>query len=98
MTSEWEDLPTLQDVAAAQAAGEEIEIYSPSQGLWIYWEGVVWDSRHLYRSRPVPKVRKVKMLAWFTNHNQLVWYSEDEDTLAGWKRVPAQDLEIEVME
>ncbi len=49
--SEWRDLPTMQDVAAALAAGDEI-IYSTKQGEWGPWEGRYWHANNKFRARP----------------------------------------------
>jgi hypothetical protein len=93
MTQEWKDLPDLQSVAAAQAAGQEIEC--ESLGSWFGWTGSSWQMNCKYRSRPAPKVRKVKMLAWFSAGG-LYLVDESVPMPSSWKRVPAEDKEIEV--
>jgi hypothetical protein len=93
MTAEWKDLPTMQDVASAQAAGHDIQVkYNTG---WINWTGDGWTNYCHYRSRPLPKTRKVKMLCWYAM-GRLTWNVEGSATSENWKRVPAQDLEIEV--
>ncbi len=96
MTTEWKDLPTLQDVAAAQAAGEEIEMKYAAD--WKRWDGFQWSKNYFYRSRPVPKTRKVKMLAWFNEYDSICWYRDGKVISKAWQRVPSEDKEIEVME
>ena len=94
MTNEWTDLPTLQDVAKAQADGWEIEC--TGETLWIPWDGTVWRNFMKYRARPrQPKLRKVKMLAYLDTNAELRWRG-DPAASAQWIRIPAQDIEIEV--
>lgn len=52
MTTEWTDLPTLQDVAAAQARGDEIHCFA---AVWERWGGDWWDADAQFRSRPKQK-------------------------------------------
>ncbi len=96
--SEWKELKTLQDLAAAQAAGEEIEVRL-ARSVWERWAGVVWNSAMNYRSRPAkPKTKKVKLQAWF-NGTDLFWKAELVGLIpSNWVRVPAEDKEIEVPE
>lgn len=56
---EWKDLPTMQDVAAAQAAGEEIEAYLLGQDGWKSWKANAWDASAAYRSRPRKQTKTV---------------------------------------
>ena len=104
MTTDWRQLKTLEDVAAAQANGEEIEylrqMFDRSDG-WYAWGGDKWTSGVMYRARPrQPKMKTVKMLAYLLN-GQLVWYQDNAGCPEGnrfWIRVPAQDIEIEIPE
>lgn len=48
--SEWKVLKTLQEVAAAQAAGDEIQ-REVDYG-WERWNGAYWSSMYNLRSRP----------------------------------------------
>ena len=96
---EWTDLPTLQDVAKAQADGWEIEHYNHPGDYWNVWPQRGWNIQGKYRARPrQPKLRKVKMLAYWRS-GQLVWFQDDTEYPEGsqfWIRIPAQDIEIEV--
>ncbi len=52
-TYEWRDLPTMQDVAAAQAAGDEIHVkVDGPKGAWFLWDGSCWLGDQKYRARP----------------------------------------------
>ena len=46
------------------------------------------------RDKPKP-MKKVNLLAWFTGE-RLTWMSEEYSPLEQWRRVPAEDKEIEV--
>lgn len=93
MTTETEhiDLPTLQDVAKAQADGLEIEVDTwPSHEEW---EGSVWMNYMGYRDRPrQPVMKEVKILCYFDQViQQLVWSSAD--AISGdWIRQPHLDM------
>lgn len=65
MTTEWTDLTTLQDVAAAQARGDEIE-WERFDRVWAQWNGMVWASDVQYRSRPKQKTPEER-IAEFEN-------------------------------
>jgi len=101
MTTEWTDLPTLQDVAKAQANDWEIQLYDKHDDEWIHWAGAGWFIGNKYRARPrQPKMKKVKMLAYWRS-GQLVWFQDDTEYPEGsqfWIRIPAQDIEIEIPE
>lgn len=96
---EWTDLPTLQDVAKAQADGLEIEHYNPFGDCWDVWPQRGWSIKGKYRARPrQPKMKKVKMLCWFTGV-ELSWTKEGwRMTGKSWIRIPTQDIEIEIPE
>ncbi len=49
--NEWRELKTLQEVAAAQAAGEEIECALGELG-WRLWYGADWKDAWKFRARP----------------------------------------------
>ena len=51
-------------------------------------------SHYEIRDKPKP-MKKVKLLAWFTGE-RLTWMSEEYSPLEQWRRVPAEDKEIEV--
>lgn len=98
MSEEWRDLPTLADVAAAQAAGDVVEHCIPTGG-WKFWDGKSWDEEISYRARSVPKTKKVKILGWVYVVSGKTFTAVD-----GWAisrnaiRYPKLDDEIEVPE
>lgn len=100
MTTEWRDLPTMADVAAAQAAGDEIQAnHTDRDTYWIEWVGVRWFAETRYRARPrQPKMKKVKSLCWRDESGDLTWTDEGIGftTESGWQRFPAGDIEGEV--
>ena len=100
MTTEWKDLPTLQDVACAQADGWEIEVqvdagndkYCP----WKPWKQETWSFTYLFRARPrQPKTKKVKYECYDIN-GILSWLQQGRSTMIEWIRQPHLDLEGEV--
>jgi hypothetical protein len=99
MTTEWKDLPTMQDVACAQADGWEIE-WSSLGEEWSNWPSGAWYSNTLFRGRPrQPKMKKVKMLCWYQKGYLLSWAEEGVAREGdGYIRVPSEDKEIEVPE
>lgn len=98
MNNEWRDLPTLADVAAAQAAGDDIEVLTDSGVVWCEWNYVEWEKKWKFRARPAqPKMKKVKLLAWL-DADQLFWLRETSTSKFPAVRVPAEDKIIEVME
>jgi len=50
MKTKWTDCSALQDLAAAQARGDEIDVYAG--GEWSIWDETVWHEREEYRCRP----------------------------------------------
>ena len=50
MSNEWKDCSSLQELAAAQARGDEIDVYA--SGEWSIWDETVWHEREEYRCRP----------------------------------------------
>ncbi len=60
MNSEWRELKTLQEVAAAQAAGDEIRVKEAMFG-WKEWNGSKWSDVSEYRSRARPKAETVTL-------------------------------------
>ena len=58
---EWHDMPTLQDVAGAQAGKWEIEI-AAVQGGWEPWCGDAWTEAWNFRARPrQPKTKTITL-------------------------------------
>ena len=98
-TSEWRDLPTMADVAAAQAAGDEIEIFDQALDKWEKWNDSAWFYSADYRARPAqPKMKKVKILGWFNPETGCTTTRLNDNKWAGWTRYPNLDDEVEVPE
>ncbi len=57
---EWRDLPTIQEVAAAQAAGDEI--HRDAGTGFMGWDGTYWASNWKFRSRPRKPATKTIVL------------------------------------
>ncbi len=54
----WRDLPSLQDVAAAVAAGDEI--HREAEYWWEEWNGTYWNNNWKFRARPrKPATKKI---------------------------------------
>ena len=99
MSNEWRDLPTMADVAAAQTAGDEIEIGYGDK--WATWDGKTWAESWFFRARPVqPKMKKVKILGWVKAHSGLTITQIENypEVNKDWIRYPKLDDEIEVPE
>ncbi len=59
--TEWRDLPTIQDVAAALTAGDEIQ--DDMLGCWSNWMiGDGWSLEHKFRARPRKPAAKTVVL------------------------------------
>lgn len=95
--SEWRYLPTLADVAAAQAAGDEIEVGSDDTG-WCRWNQQHWFMSNKYRARAKPKVRKIRILGWVGSCGETLTRREDLEVNPAlrWIRYPKLDDEVEV--
>ena len=91
-TENWIDLPTLQDLAKAQADGWEIEFKTIYEG-WAVWEQATWNGGIPYRGRPrQPKMKEVKMECWLID-GRLDWRDWNEPTQGSrWIRQPHLDL------
>jgi len=96
-TENWIDLPTLQDVAKAQADGWEIE-FKTIYGGWAVWEQATWNGGIPYRGRPhQQKMKEVKMECWLCA-THLSWRTENASILRDWVRQPHLDLIVKVPE
>lgn len=94
--NEWRNLPTLANVAAAQAAGDEIQFRSHETYEWRSWSGKTWDKDWLFSARPAqPKTVKVKILCWYDG-GRMHFVRETWPVGSDWIRIPEQDIEIEV--
>jgi hypothetical protein len=56
--SNWTELKTLQDIAAAHVRGDEIEVFG-LDGDWVVWSGGSWCAGNPYRSRPRKRTKTV---------------------------------------
>ena len=100
MTTEWKDLPTLQDVAEAQAQGWKIEFANSSSQIFATWSGLAWHADRQFRGRPrQPAMKKVKLEAWLSEY-ELRWLNVEAGNKPAphWIRVPSEDKEIEVQD
>lgn len=99
MGEEWRDLPTMADIAAAQVAGDEIEVYDPANDKWEAWKATVWFAGVEYRARSVSKTKKVKILGWVDVVSGKTFTAVDGWAISGDAiRYPKLDDEIEVPE
>ncbi len=59
--TEWVELKTLQEVASAQARGDEIEVGHKYDDIiyWKLWGGLEWTKCYKYRSRPRKQTKTV---------------------------------------
>ena len=58
---EWKDLPTMQDVACAQADEWKIQ-FSDGNKVWRIWDGKTWANVWNFRARPrQPKMRTITL-------------------------------------
>lgn len=101
MSNEWRDLPTMEDVALAKAAGDEIQVfnYRKFPTNWTLWNGKSWVSGNKYRARSKPKVRKIKILGWINPDNGNTFTRREDfpiENIWGWIRYPKLDDEVEV--
>ena len=56
MKTEWTECSSLQELAAAQARGDEIDVYA--SGEWSIWDETVWHEREEYRCRPAQAAKE----------------------------------------
>jgi hypothetical protein len=98
MTTDWKDLPTMQDVACAQADGWEVEarISARPEDKFEQWSGIWWEASYVFRGRPrQPAMNKVKFKCFSVN-GQLGWRDESLSAPDYWVRVPSEDKTVEV--
>ena len=97
--SEWKELKTLQDVAAAQAAGEEIYKLISLPRTYAKWNGRMWSNLEIYRSRPRKKVKQIVLREALMQVNGCywtTWTSDDIDpTFVKWLDTPERIIEVE---
>jgi hypothetical protein len=103
-TEDWVPLLTLQDVAAAQARGDEIEVEHPREPLTI-WVGKSWSANASYRSRPRKKTKTIVLREALIDFKDSGWFlvkGEKEaitriygGQVIKWLDTPAREFEIE---
>lgn len=86
--SEWRELKTLQEVAAAQANGDEIEVRLA--GAWVCWPRNKWRDDDEYRARPKAETVTLRK-ALFSNDLGFKWsfdcnegYAKAEESFVCW--------------
>lgn len=102
MNNEWTELKTLQEVAAAQERGDEIEIRTKYVG-WSQWMGYEWQHTWKFRSRPQKKVKKIVLREALmrnatTDYFWTQWYSEQPNGINFVRWLDSEPREIEVEE
>jgi hypothetical protein len=102
MTTEWQDLPNMEDVVRAKVCGWEIETQAGVYG-WGKWLGKTWEAHWKFRGRPrQPAMKKVKQLCFFSasglRYDMLENGKQHRSigSTMGWIRVPSEDKEFEV--
>lgn len=105
MTTEWKELKTLQDVAAAQAAGEEIE-WRDLGADWRSWNGATWYVKAEFRSRPKKRTKTIVLreaLLASSGTGEITYYTmwateayfKNCQTFVRWLDTPAREIEVE---
>ena len=66
--TEWTELRNLQDVAAAQARGDEIEYkFNPAVEEWYPWvDKLGWAKTWFLRSRPRKRTKTIVIREWLS--------------------------------
>jgi hypothetical protein len=100
MTTEWKDLPTMQDVACAQADDWDIQWATRGDQVWAVWLGELWASKYIFRGRPrQPKMKKVKILSYMhIGCGDIIFRFEAEEVANHWIRIPSEDKIVEIPE
>lgn len=76
MKTKWTDCSTLQELAAAQARGDEIDVYV--RGEWSIWDETVWNEREEYRCRPAqPKIKTITLRKALLRDSDGRYYTSD---------------------
>lgn len=100
--NDWAELKTLQDVAAAQARGDEIEI-SLHGNQWQLWGGWYWGNDRFFRSRPKKKTKTIVLREALFNIGAGVykteWTTDEREQrsvhFVRWLDTPAREIEVE---
>ena len=98
--TEWTELKTLQDVAAAQARGDEIEVGLTDLIGWGCWNGEFWGKTCLYRSRPRKQTKKIvlreALVTDMMGNYLTTWIDTRADiTVTKWLDTPERVIEVE---
>jgi hypothetical protein len=104
--SEWRELKTLQEVAAAQAAGEEIEFKSSETWNPTFFDSgrIFYESSYQWRSRPKKKTKTIVLReALFIQRDpdrgySTNWASEKGELHSNfirWLDTPAREVEVD---
>ena len=98
--NEWIDLPTLQDVAAAQGKEWEIEVRRLGDIDYGPWDGRSWGVTWNFRGRPrLQSIKKIKIFGWVDVVSGRTLTAVDGWAISGdCVRYPKLDDEIEVLE
>ncbi len=83
MTKEWKPINTLQELAAAMDAGEEIET-GVSDKNFAPWRGNEWISAWKYRSRPRPVKRTVWVNLYPGPRQYAYHYNTQQEADSDW--------------
>jgi hypothetical protein len=75
MTKEYKPINNLQELAAAQAAGHEIEYRLYNNCVWCVWENKDWNITWKFRSRPRPTKRTVWVNLYKSPDEHAYYYS-----------------------
>jgi hypothetical protein len=103
--NEWVPLLTLQEVAAAQARGDEIETRVGNVWDWRPWYPECWDCKSNYRSRHRKKTKTVVLCEALVAFKDSGWFLVQGEKEAitdiygnqgiKWLDTPAREIEVE---
>lgn len=105
--TEWTELKTLQEVAAAQARGDEIEYISDAGNLkyekFKPWDGRGWYATYEFRSRPRKKTKTIVLREALFNLGNGIYKTEwttaprEQSSVhfVHWLDTPAREVEVE---
>lgn len=101
MTTDWRELRTIQEVAAAQANDEEIEHFGAISELWRPWDTKIWSGNGLYRSRPRKQTKTVVLregLMRSSSGYYTQWFEKRVEGALGfiqWLDTPERTVEVD---
>jgi hypothetical protein len=99
MNIEWQDLPTMRDVAYAQDNWWEIRVFNCLSKTWVAWNGKFWDCQGKYHGHP-KQPKKDTVTSECYRHRQYGWITHENNrkNSTDWQRFPAGDITGEVEE